>query len=328
MSHLTVADLRLNTQLNKAPFLLAALTESTDRNGNNYLKLTLRDKTGDIDARYWRVPAGIADQLTAGSGVSVSGQVNEFRGKKQINVTHILNCDLDNLQDFVPAARRPQQEMFDELQRLISSIKNPYLKQLIKAVLADTDFQKRFQLATAAKTYHHACIGGLLEHSLDVVHQVVVIAKRYTQIDRDLVATVALLHDIGKVDSYLFRGDFDMTDEGKLLGHIYMGAARVERAIDTIEDFPRELRLRVLHAILAHHGEKEKGSPVIPCTPEAIVLHYADNLDGSLRGWFDYVASEGNAETGWTSYSKMLDTSLFIGLEESQIENETQGTHT
>ncbi|MBN1583561.1 MAG: HD domain-containing protein [Anaerolineae bacterium] len=323
MSRLTVADLRLNTQLDKAPFLLASMNQATDRNGDSYLKLTLRDNTGDIPALYWRVPSSVVEQLAAGSGAAVSGRVTEYRGKKQISLTGIFPCTLSNPEDFVPMARRPQQEMFDELQRLISSIKNPYLRQLLKAVLADADFQKRFLLATAAKTYHHACIGGLLEHSLDVVRQVVLIAQRYPEIDRDLAATVALLHDIGKVDSYSSRGDFEMTDEGKLLGHIYMGTARVERAMDNIENFPQELRLRVLHALLAHHGEKQKGSPVIPCTPEAIVLHYADNLDGDLRGWFDYVSSEGSPETGWTSRSNMHDTALFVGYQdEPQNEGE------
>jgi 3'-5' exoribonuclease len=313
MSRLTVADLRPNTHLNKAPFLLAELSQATDRNGNDYLKLTLRDRTGDIQARYWRVPSGVAEELATGSGVAVSGQVTEYRGSTQVSVTGIFACELADPQDFVPTARRSQQEMVDELQRLINSIKDPYLRRLLKEILNDSEFQRQFLLATAAKTYHHACVGGLLEHSLDVVRQMVFIAKRYPEINRDLAATVALLHDIGKVDSYLFRGDFDMTDEGKLLGHIYIGAARVEKAIDRIEGFPRELRLRVLHAILSHHGDLDKGSPVTPCTPEAIVLHYADNLDGSLRGWFDHVRREGSTDSAWTSRSAMHDNALFVG---------------
>lgn len=313
MTRLTVADLRPNTQLNKAPFLLATLDEATDRNGNSYLKMTLRDKTGDIEARYWRVPGGVADRINTGFGVLVSGQVSEYKGQIQIGVTDIQPGELDDPEAFLPVARRPQQDMVDELQKLIKSIQDPYLKRLIKEILGDAEFQRLFLRATAAKTYHHACIGGLLEHSLDVIRQMESVAQRYPQIHRDLAVTVALLHDVGKVDSYLFRGDFDMTDEGKLLGHIYLGAARVEKAIDRIEGFPNELRLRILHAILSHHGDLAKGSPVIPCTPEAIALHYADNLDGSLRGWFDYVDRQGSIDNAWTSRSAMHDSTLFVG---------------
>ncbi len=316
MPRLTVAELRPNTQLNKTPFLLAALTQATDRNGSAYLKMTLRDKTGDVEARYWRVPPNVIDQIQAGYGVSISGQVTEYKGTTQVNVTAAYRCELDNPEEFLPIARRPRQDMIDELQRLIKSIKNPHLRRLLKEILDDPEFQRQFFLAAAAKTYHHACVGGLLEHSLDVVRQVIFVSKRYPEIDRDLAATVALLHDIGKVDSYAFSGDFAMTDQGKLLGHIYIGAARVDRAISRIDDFPPELRLRIIHAILSHHGDLDKGSPVTPRTPEAIALHYADNLDGSLRGWVDYVRREGKTNNAWTSRSAMHgNNALFVGYD-------------
>ncbi len=312
MPRLTVAELRPNAQLDKVPFLLASLDQATDRNGSSYLKLTLRDKSGDIEGRYWRVPDGVAERIKTGFGVLVSGQVTEYKGLIQIGVTDIQPGELDDPQDFLPMARRPHEEMIEELQKLINSIKNPHLKALLKEVLGEGEFQQQFFNAAAAKTYHHACVGGLLEHSLDVTRLVLTEARRYPEIDRDLAATVALLHDIGKVESYAFGGDFGMTDSGKLLGHIYIGAARVERAIDRIEGFPAELKLRVLHAILAHHGDLDKGSPVTPRTPEAIALHYADNLDGSVRGWVDYVKSQGGAAP-WTLRSPMHDGELFVG---------------
>lgn len=311
MPRLTVAELRPNTQLDQAPFLLASLDRATDRNGSPYLKMILRDKSGDIEARYWRVPDGIAERLQTGLGVLISGQVTEYKGVTQINVTDIRQAELENAEEFLPVARRPREEMIEEMQKLINSIKNPYLKALFKEVFGDGDFQRQFFLAAAAKNYHHACVGGLLEHSLDVTRLVLAEARHYPEIDRDLAITVALMHDVGKVESYAFGGDFDMTDAGKLLGHIYIGAARVERAIDRIAGFPPELKLRVLHAILAHHGDLEKGSPVTPRTAEAIALHYADNLDGSVRGWIDFVKTQGNAT--WTARSPMHDGELFVG---------------
>jgi 3'-5' exoribonuclease len=315
MTRLKVDELRAGMQLQKAQFLLASLHQATDRNGDDYLRVTLRDKTGDIEARYWRVPAGVADQLDAGEGVAVSGQVTEFRGATQVNISGVFRCELEDVSEFLPVARRSQQEMVDELQRLISSIKNPYLKQLLKEVLGDPDFQDRFFAAAAAKTMHHACVGGLLEHSLDVARQVVVVSKRYPEMDRDLAATVALLHDVGKVDSYVLKGSFDLTDEGRLLGHIYIGAALVDRAMDRIDEFPEELRFRVLHAILSHHGEKAKGSPVTPRTPEAIALHYADSMDAAVRGWIDYVHRESPNGVSWTSWSNMHEGELYVGPE-------------
>lgn len=313
MNRLKVADLRASMQLQKVPFLLAGMDRATDRNGDEYLRLTLRDKTGDIEARFWRVPAGLPDQLTAGQGVTVTGQVTEYRGSLQVNVSSLFASELEDIDEYLPTARRPQEEMLDELRRLRGSIKNGYLRRLLEAILDDPAFGPRFRSAPAAKIYHHACVGGLLEHSLDVARQVILTAKRYPEIDRDLAATVALLHDVGKVDSYDLKGTFDLTDAGKLLGHIYMGAALVQQAIDGISGFPQELRFRVLHAILSHHGDLEKGSPVTPRTPEAVALHYADSLDGSLRGWVDHVDRETSVEAAWTPWSNMHGGELYVG---------------
>jgi 3'-5' exoribonuclease len=302
-------------RLQKAPFLLATMDQATDRNGDGYLKLTLRDKTGDIAARYWRVPAGVSERLSVGNGAVVSGQVTEYRGALQVIVADVYPCELEDVGEYLPTARRPHEEMVAELQRLISSIKNGYLKRLLREVLGEPAFQERFLVAPAAKTYHHACVGGLLEHSLDVTRQIVLVSKRYPELDRDLGATVALLHDVGKVDSYALGGAFDLTDVGRLLGHIYVGASLVGQAIERIDGFPQELRLRILHAILAHHGELEKGSPVTPRTAEAIALHYADNLDGSLRGWVDYVRRELPSDATWTAWSNMHGGELYVGAD-------------
>ena len=325
MSRVNVDELRAGMQLQKTPFLLAAMQQVTDRNGDAYLKMTLRDKSGDIAARYWRVPSGVLERLDEGRGIAVSGKVTEYRGTSQVNITDVFPCELENVADYLPTARRSQQEMVDELQRLISSIKNPYLRRLLSAILGDPVFQARFFEAAAAKTYHHACVGGLLEHSLDVARQVVFIARRYPEVDRDLVATAALLHDVGKVDSYALRGTFDLTDEGKLLGHVYLGAALVDRAIEQVDDFPRELRLRVMHAILSHHGELAKGAPVTPRTLEAIALHHADMLDAKVRGWVDHVKRESPQGVSWTLWSNMHDGELYVGPDAGRDDGGREG---
>jgi 3'-5' exoribonuclease len=321
MSRLRVTDLGAGERLEKAPFMLAVLQQATDRNGNGYLRITLRDQTGDIEARYWRVPSGVTEQLVVGEGVAVSGQVEDYRGALQIRVLDIVPHELDDLAEYMAASRRERAELIDELQRLIRSIKNTYLKQLLKEILGTPEAQDAYFQAPAAKLYHHACVGGLLEHSLDIARQVVGVSRRYAELDRDLVATVAILHDIGKIESYQRKGGmFDFTDAGRLLGHIYVGAALVDQAISQIEGFPDELRMRVIHAILAHHGEMAKGSPVTPRTPEAIALHYADNLDGSLRGWVDHVDRQTSKDVTWTSRSRMFDAELFVGEGDADLQ--------
>jgi len=321
MTRLTVSEIHAGTQLQKAPFLLAAMNRATDRNGDIYLKLTLRDKSGDIEARYWRVPPEVVERLSEGTGVSVSGNVSEYRGSSQVIISDIQTCELEDMDEYLPVAHRPHQEMVDDLQRAINSIKNPPLRQLLKEILGDQAFLDRFFVAPAAKTYHHACVGGLMEHSLDVMKHVALVAQRNPEIDRDLAKTVALLHDIGKVDSYELKGTFDLTDEGKLLGHVYIGAALVDRAISHVEDFPDELRIRVLHAILSHHGELEKGAPVTPRTPEAIAVHHADHLDADVRGWIDHVEREQLNGVAWTSFSNMHNGELFVGYEQDKDSN-------
>jgi 3'-5' exoribonuclease len=244
--------------------------------------------------------------------------VTEYRGSPQVNVSAAVPHELDDMAEFMPVARRPREEMVSELQRLINSIKEPNLRELLKEILGDPSFQERFFRATAAKIYHHACVGGLLEHTLDVARQVVFAAQRYPELDRDLVATAAVLHDIGKVESYVMTGDFDLTDEGKLLGHVYISASMVDQTIARLPGFPAQLRLRLLHAILASHGEPGKGSPITPRTPEAIALHYADESDAILRGWVDHVHRDAPNGVSWTSWSKMHDGELYVGPTESE----------
>jgi 3'-5' exoribonuclease len=255
--------------------------------------------------------------------VAVSGQVEDYRGALQIRVVEIVPHELENLADYMRSSRRQRKDLVDELQRLIHSIKNIHLRSLLKEILGPSEAQTAFFDAPAAKLYHHAYVGGLLEHSLNIARQVVGVARRYPELDRDLVATVALLHDIGKIESYAPKGGvFDFTDTGRLLGHIYVGAARVDQAISRVEGFPEELRLRVIHAILAHHGERAKGSPVTPRTPEAIALHYADNLDGSLQGWVDHVDRQTLTGGAWTLRSGMHDAELYVGHESAGLEGE------
>ncbi|OGO05020.1 MAG: hypothetical protein A2Y73_09035 [Chloroflexi bacterium RBG_13_56_8] len=315
MPRIPVVQLQLNMELHNQLFLLRDKSVSSTRAGSSMLRVTLADRTGSLPGVYFDVPGHIPDALTVGKGVEVTGHIGEFRGQLQVNIERIRSTELTNLEEFLPMARRPLEEMKQELDALLASVEEPNLSRLLSAVFDDRETYQSFTQAPAAKLYHHACVGGLLEHTLSVARLVLAACEIYPELDRDLIITVALLHDLGKVRSY-DPVSFDITEEGALWTHLYMGASQVEHIIDGIPDFPADLRLQVVHAILAHHGKLEHGSPVVPMTLEAIVLHYADNLDGDARGAIDHLGRAEYDGTPFSDYSTMPETRLYRTTEE------------
>jgi 3'-5' exoribonuclease len=316
MANPFVNDLEIGSTVQGGVFLLAEWSLDTTRTGAPYLKATLADRTGRIEARYWDVPRRIAGQLRVGSGVRIDGHVEEYpagSGQRQVHIDHLAAVRIVDLEDFLPKAKRDLAEMHRELRRVLQDIENPHLSRLLNHMFSDEVFAAAFSKAPAAKVYHHACIGGLLEHSLAVVTLCSFVSQQHPEIDRDLLLSAAILHDVGKTRAYTAGPVLDFTDEGKLIDHVVEGALMVQNAIDSIEGFPRTLRNRLLHAILAHHGALERGSPVVPKTLEAMALHHADWLDGSIRGFLDHVEREPISEGGWTGYSKMFGTELYRG---------------
>jgi 3'-5' exoribonuclease len=312
MTRTPVAQLRLNATLRKQAFLLRDKIVTTTRAGNPMLRVTLADRTGTVAGVMFDVPAHVADSLVVGGGVEVTGKIGEFRDQLQVSLERIVPTTLPNLEEFLPSARRPIEEMQAELDALLADITQPDLARLLDAIFGDKDTYHAFTHAPAAKVNHHACIGGLLEHTLSVVRIVLTACDLYPELDRDLVLTATLLHDLGKINAY-DPVSFQLTKEGILWTHLYMGASAVEHAIDALPDFPAELRLRLIHAILAHHGRLEHGSPVVPSTLEAIVLHYADNLDGDARGAIDQMARTPVEGGAFTDRSLMHDTRIYRG---------------
>ena len=299
-------------QVRKQLYLLRERNVRAMRSGGSLMSVSLADRTGAVQGIYFDVPSHVAQSLTVGRGAEVSGQVGEYREQLQIKIEHISPAKLPNLEDYLPVARRPLDEMEQEFQALWASVQEPDLARLLDTLFQDERLYASFTRAPAAKRNHHACIGGLLEHTLAVARLVVTACDLYPELDRDLVVTVALLHDLGKLDAY-DATSFDLTEVGALWTHLYRGASRVEHAIGQLAGFDPELRLRVIHAILAHHGRLEAGSPVVPMTLEAIVLHHADHLDGDARGALDHYDRQGG-DGAFTERSLMLDTRLFRGL--------------
>ncbi len=309
MSRIPVAQLRLNSRLVRQPFLLREKRYFYSREGRPILRLILADRTGTIPGIFFDAPEYLYTRLEPGQGVEISGRVTAHRDRLQVSIDSIHPTELVHLEDFLPHAPRPLEEMESEFSRLRALIQNPDLCRLLDSIFTP-DVYKAFVRAPGAKLYHHACLGGLLHHTLSVARITLTACELHPELDRDLALCLALLHDIGKIRAY-HPTTFALTREGVLWSHLYIGAAMVQKAIDALEDFDPELRLGLVHGILAHHGTLDRGSPVVPMTPEAIAVHLADDLDSATRGALDHLEREDVDAGEFTAISRMHDTRLY-----------------
>jgi 3'-5' exoribonuclease len=317
MARVPIKDLEIGSEISGGVYVLAESSLAETKTGSPYLRATLSDSTGQIEARYWDFPPEMMDALQIGSGVRIDGVVEEYpAGSRQVHIERLLPVEIEDFASFLPQAKRDLEEMREEFQRVLVAIEDPYLSLLLHDLFASEPLASIFYTAPAAKKYHHACVGGLLEHTLAVVRLCSFVAGEHPEIDRDLLLTAAILHDVGKATSYTLGPVLDLTDEGRLIEHVVAGALLVQRAMDGIEGFPQDLRHRLLHAILAHHGSLERGSPVAPKTLEALAVHHADWMDGDLRGFLDAVESGPLSPDGWTEYARMFGRRLYAGSTE------------
>lgn len=282
------------------------------KNGKPYENVILQDKTGTIDAKVWEPNnPGIGEYDTL-DYIEVYGEVSSFQGALQISVKRIRVCREGEYEpsDYLPVSSKDINEMFGELLKLIGSIKNPYLQKLLKVFFEeDETFVKAFKMSSAAKTVHHGFVGGLLEHTLSVTKLCDYYCSAYPVLNRDLLLTAAMCHDIGKTKELSRFPENDYTDDGQLLGHIVMGSQMVAERAAKINGFPHEVLTQLQHCILAHHGKYEFGSPKIPALIEALALNYADDTDAKLETFKEIL--ESNAEnTGWFGYNRLFESNL------------------
>lgn len=255
-----------------------------------YLSIVCIDRTGEIEGRIWESAQEISSKIQDRDIISIKGVVTEYKGKPLIKIDELVKMDenLYDLADFLPCTPKNRRDMFEELIQAMSSIRSPYLRSLLKEFLNDPVWLKDFTSAPADRTIHQPYIGGLLEHTINVVRICLKFTDMYNFLDYDLLLTGAILHDVGKVDEFDYRRTIDYSTAGRLLGHIILGVQRVEEKIKNIADFPQELRIALLHLIVSHHGEYERQSPKKPKFLEAMLLHYADRLDTEVFQ-FEYV---------------------------------------
>ncbi len=282
------------------------------KNGKPYESVTLQDKTGTIDAKVWEPNnPGIGDYDTL-DYIEVYGDVTSFQGALQVSVKRIRVCREGEYQpsDYLPVSAKNIDEMYRELLGLIGSIQNQYLRKLLEAFFVqDEEFAKTFKNSSAAKTVHHGFVGGLLEHTLSVTKLCDYYCTAYPILNRDLLLTTAMCHDIGKTRELSPFPENDYTDDGQLLGHIVMGSQMVAERAAKIDDFPHVLLAQVQHCILAHHGKYEFGSPKIPALMEALALNYADDTDAKLES-FKEILENNSENTGWLGYNRLFESNL------------------
>lgn len=307
-----ISELRAGEQI-KAMYLLREkkLLPFREKPGK-YLSLVLADRTGVLKAKLWDNAEETFAGLKCGCAVRVEGRTVSYAGSLSVDLSRIELCDslAVNPADYLPAATADPALMLEQLQSLMATISNPYLQQLLEQFFGCPERVKAYVTAPAAKMYHHARLGGLLEHTLHVTRICESFAAVYPGVDRDLLLTGAIFHDAGKTEELVWPGIIEYTDSGKLLGHIVIGINQIKDLIASISGFPPELELKLLHLIASHHGKYEWQSPKRPKLLEASLLHHADLTDAEADQ-FIHAPEEGSGN--WSAFSKALGRSVYKG---------------
>ena len=313
MKKIFIKDIRTGDLVDDI-FVLSEKTVAQKRDGNNFLNVTVSDKTGNIKGVIWDRVDDISAGIASGDFVQVQGTVSEYKGILQLVVKKMASIPADsvNPSDFLPATRRDIDKMFLRLLKITASMEAEHLKKLFEAFFNDTDFVRKFKNAPAAKKMHHAYIGGLLEHTLSMALLADRIVEHYSGVDRDLLLAGAILHDIGKIREFNYKYSIDYSDEGRLLSHIVIGIMMLDEKLEEIEEFPQDQAVLLRHMIVSHHGTREFGSPEPPKTIEAVLLNYIDEIDSKVNGIRDFMTTEDPNES-WTSYHRLLGRHFFRG---------------
>lgn len=303
-----VEQIRESTRIDDL-FLVRDKNVAATKNGKPYIALTLSDRTGVVKARVWDHAEKLSAQFSAGDIVTVKAYAVLYQGDIQLNISNILRVSEEDSDPsvFLPSSLNDPDECFKELLTFIDRIENAFLKILLTNVFSDQSVVEAFKQAPAAKSIHHDYLGGLLDHTLNVARLADAVSPLYKNLNRDLLMTGALLHDIGKIKELSFEKSFDYTDSGRLIGHITIGAEMLTGFIAGIPDFPEELAVLLKHMILSHHGKFEFGSPKRPKTLEAMMLHYLDDIDSKICSVSDYIQKESTPDTRWTGYHRLMD---------------------
>ena len=306
-----IESLREGERINEVylcKFKQAALTKA----GKPYDNVILQDKTGTLDAKIWDPGSVGIDEFDAMDYVAVTGDITSFQGNLQLSIKRVRKVGEGEYdpKDYLPATDKNVDEMYAELMSFVNSVKNPYLSRLLHSFFDDADFAKAFKFHSAAKSVHHGFVGGLLEHTVSVTRNCDYFAQNYPFLNRDMLLTAAMFHDIGKLKELSTFPENDYTDAGQLLGHIIIGTEWIGEKIREIDGFPEVLANELKHCILAHHGELEYGSPKKPALVEALALSFADNLDAKMETVRELLNNVPGNNLTWQGYNRLLESNI------------------
>jgi len=308
-----VADLRPGMQAGSV-FVVKKCVRREQPNGAPFLLFQFSDRTGQINGVLWDERLATDAVVTSGDLAFVQGDVQTYQNTRQIRVRRIELADpaAYDLSEFLPRSQCDVEALWQRVLTRIDAVEDAFLKRLYHDLFDDPAFAARYRMAPAGKGWHHAYVGGLLEHAVSMLEIAAVLERQHPAMNADLVTGGVLLHDVGKIDELALRSHIEYTLSGRLVGHLVQGCMLVGRAMDRIEGFPEELRLRLLHILVSHHGALDRGSPKVPMTLEAVVVHLIDHLDSQAHG-VDAVVARGAGEDGWSENVKLLDRFFYVG---------------
>jgi len=324
-----VTDLNLNTRINDI-FVLKNIEFRVRRDKKTIdMFFKIADKTGEIEAINWDVSDDKVEELGKIEFARVQGQITRRKidGTLQATVSSLIKTaplDLD-YSDYLPQSKENLDELMDKIFSKINSIENYHLQNLLKSFFDDPDFAQKFKRAPAATKVHQPYIGGLVEHTLNVVEICETICHIYKELNRDFLITMAILHDIGKIKEYAYDKVIEHTDEGKLLGHIAISLEMIDQKVRSMDDFPKDLELMVKHTLLSHHGHFEFGSPRLPSILAAIALYYADEMDAKVSGFINIKEANKDFKEKWSKWIWWLERSIYLD-EEAILKNKINET--
>ncbi len=293
-------------------FVVASKQVKAKKNGEPYLALILADRTGQIEAKMWDNVEEFIDVFEQDDFLKIKGLVNKYKNRFQLTIHKLRRMEEGDIDftDYLPKTKKDIGELWRTLTEFVATFQNRHLKSLVELFMADPEIAERYRNAPAAKTLHHAYIGGLLDHVVSLFRSCDLICRNYPQVNRDLLLTGAFLHDIGKIQELTYNRAFSYTTRGQLLGHMIIELEMLQGKLAKLPDFPPELKTLLEHLIISHHGQYDFGSPKLPMFPEALMLHYLDDLDSKMEAMRAHFDREAELEGPWTSYNASLGRPL------------------
>ena len=293
-------------------FVVVSKQIKPKKTGEPYLALTLGDRSGQLEAKMWDNVEEVLDAFDQDDFIKTKGLINKYKQRFQFTIHKVRKLGESEIEfaDYLPKTTKDIDQLWQTLTGFIAGFENPHLKALVQAFMADPEISAAYRNAPAAKTLHHAYIGGLLDHVVSLFRSCDLMCKNYPQINRDLLLTGAFFHDIGKIHELTYNRSFSYTTKGQLLGHMIIELEMLQAKLANLPGFPDELKTMIEHLIISHHGQYDFGSPKLPMFPEALVLHYLDDLDSKMEAMRAHFERESSLDGPWTSYNASLGRPL------------------